>query len=362
MRILLLACLLCLQAFQGLARAQQNESNTSELIPQNLLGLVHAPEVYQELGLSDQQTRQLEGLFAAIDGDWFRARITPAAEQRATIAGLEQRVRLWFSQNTTPEQQQRLQQIELQSLGMRMLLRPDIASRLKLDAGQQATLLQLAEKVNATAEEFLNASRNNKSTEEQKQAVAAAAQAEQQALKTVVQPEQLQLLKQLLGKTFDTMQLKRIYPMAPEFVPVEDWINSDPLTLKELRGKVVLVHFYAFQCHNCHANFPHYKKWHEEFPEDEVVVIGIQTPETPRERDPAAVRAAATERAMEYPILIDLESKNWGAWANTMWPTVYVIDKQGYLRHWWQGELNWQGATFDKTIHELVKNLIQEQS
>lgn len=117
-------------------------------------------------------------------------------------------------------------------------------------------------------------------------------------------------------------------------------MNSKPLTLKELRGKVVLVHFYAFQCHNCHANFEIYRRWHDQLRSKGVEVVGIQTPETPTERDPAAVKSAAAERKLEFPILVDLESKNWAAWGNTMWPTVYVIDKNGYIRHWWQGELN----------------------
>ncbi len=285
-RLAWLGFIACLLSVGQPLLAWERDGNASALIPQNLLGLVHAPEVYQELGLSAQQIAQLEGLFAAIDGDWFRARIQIPDKQRASIAKLEDRVRLWFSQNTSPEQQRRLQQIELQSLGMRMLLRPDVASKLKLDANQQDTLLKLANKVNAAATALLEASKTGKVSEEQKQAVTGAAQEEQQALTQVVKPEQLQVLKQLVGKTFDTMQLKRIYPMAPELLPVENWINSDPLTLKQLRGKVVLVHFYAFQCSNCHANFPHYKKWHEEFPEDEVVVIGIQTPELPRKKIP----------------------------------------------------------------------------
>ncbi|MEZ6074105.1 MAG: redoxin domain-containing protein [Pirellulaceae bacterium] len=131
--------------------------------------------------------------------------------------------------------------------------------------------------------------------------------------------------------------------MAPELIPVEHWLNSKPLQLKELRGKVILIHFYAFQCHNCHANFKHYNTWQEEFGGDQVVVIGIQTPETSTERDPQAVTAAAKERGFQFRYSSTSESANWKAWSNTMWPTIYVIDKQGYIRYLWQGKLNWQG-------------------
>jgi len=133
------------------------------------------------------------------------------------------------------------------------------------------------------------------------------------------------------------------------------------VTMASLKGNVVLVHFYAFQCHNCHANFGIYRRWHDELTAKGVVVVGIQTPETKSERDPDAVKAAAAERDLKFPVMVDLESKNWNAWGNTMWPTVYVVDKQGYLRHWWQGELNWKGATADKTIEDLVETLLAEK-
>ncbi|HAC90510.1 MAG TPA: hypothetical protein DCF63_07725 [Planctomycetaceae bacterium] len=67
------------------------------------------------------------------------------------------------------------------------------------------------------------------------------------------------------------------------------------------------------------------------------------------------------KKGFEFPVLIDLKSENWNAWGNTMWPTVYVIDKKGYIRSWWQGELNWQGATGDKSIENLVDELLAEK-
>ncbi|MDB4368693.1 redoxin domain-containing protein, partial [bacterium] len=188
-----------------------------------------------------------------------------------------------------------------------------------------------------------------------------AQQAEQQVFTSVLKPEQIAKLRELVGQEFDTNGLKRIYPRAPELIASKHWLNSKSLTLAELRGKVVLLHFYAFQCHNCKANFDVYRRWHEKYG-DKVVVIGIQTPETALERDPLAVTRAAGKEDLKFPILIDLESANWKNWSNTMWPTVYVIDKQGYLRQWWQGELRWQGATGDQAIEKLVGELLSESS
>ena len=79
------------------------------------------------------------------------------------------------------------------------------------------------------------------------------------------------------------------------------------------------------------------------------------------ERDPEAVKNAASERDLKFPIMVDLASENWKAWSNTMWPTVYVIDKNGYIRQWWQGELNWNGATGDEIIHKLITELLEEE-
>lgn len=343
------------------AQVESSRTETQGLVPRQLLGLVHAPEVHRELKLSPNQVRELEHLFSSIDSEWFRARNLPAEQQFATIQRLETTVRQWFQTYGSQAQRERVRQLEYQAQGIRMLLRPDLGQQLGLDAGQVSQLTELARRTHQAGVERNKARMRNEVSEEIQQSWSAANQAEQNALNSVVRPEQLRTLSQLLGEKFDVTQLKRIYPMAPELVPVENWINSRPLTLEQLRGKVVLLHFYAFQCPNCHANFEHYQKWHDEFG-DQVVVLGIQTPETAMERDPKAVEMAARERGLEFPILVDLASENWKAWANTMWPTVYVIDKKGYIRQWWQGELNWNGATGDQTIHALITELLEESA
>ena len=132
--------------------------------------------------------------------------------------------------------------------------------------------------------------------------------------------------------------------------------------LEQLRGKVVAVHFYAFQCINCQRNFPHYKAWHDDYGDKDLVIIGIQTPETSPERQIDRVTAAVKQDAMEYPVLMDAQSSNWAAWNNTMWPTVYLIDKQGFIRRWWQGEMNWQGTPGEQQMRETIEQLLAEKS
>ena len=333
-----------------------------QLIPRNLLGLIHAPEIHKELELTKEQISKLQQLFKEIDGTWFRSRILPSENQKPIIEKLEQRVFQWFAQNTSDSQQRRLGQLDIQSQGIRMLLRDDLKHQLNLGQDQYQALLSLAQATHKVQLELNQANARGTAAEQLEIALREAAAKEKEALKKVVREDQLQKLGALMGERFDTSRLQRIFPMAPELVQVKHWINSEPLTLRQLRGKVVLVHFYAFQCHNCQANFEHYRRWHENLKEKGVVVIGIQTPETQREQDPSAVRSAAAKQDLLFPILVDLDKANWKSWANTMWPSIYVIDQDGYLRHWWQGELNWKGATGDQTIDRVVQQLLSEST
>jgi peroxiredoxin len=90
------------------------------------------------------------------------------------------------------------------------------------------------------------------------------------------------------------------------------------------------------------------------------VVLGIHTPETSHERDAANVRSDTQKAGLTFPILIDNEKQNWNAWGNSMWPSVYLIDKQGYIRYWWFGELNWRGANGEELLRQRIGELIRE--
>lgn len=357
-----LACIVALliTTQRNLAGQETNDAYDN-LVPQYLLSLVHAPEVHKDLKLSDKQVGDLEGLLQRIDGKWFPARILPVDQQRAVTRELESQVWEWFGHAATVDQRQRLRQLECYAQGERMLLRSDMAKRVGLQSSQHQKLATLARAADESKLALASIQFGDPQLKSLQDKMEKATKAERDGLKKIVRPEQWQKLKSFLGDPFDPTRLKRIYAMAPEFAPVEHWINSSPLTMGELRGKVVVVHFYAFQCHNCHANFGIYRRWHKDLTDKGVVVVGIQTPETSRERDADAVKAAARERDLKFPILIDLNSDNWKAWGNTMWPCVYVVDKRGYIRFWWPGELNWKGAAGDKTIEETIDSLLAEK-
>ncbi|HMP17386.1 MAG TPA: redoxin domain-containing protein [Gemmatales bacterium] len=148
---------------------------------------------------------------------------------------------------------------------------------------------------------------------------------------------------------------------APEFFNVTEWVNSKPLKLSELRGKVVVVHFFAFSCINCIHNYPWYKEVQEKYKDSEVVLIGIHTPETENEYNIERLRKKLEEAGLTHPVAVDNDKANWNRYGNRIWPCVYLIDKKGNGRFRWDGELKWQGAKGDVVMHEKIHLLLKEK-
>ena len=120
-------------------------------------------------------------------------------------------------------------------------------------------------------------------------------------------------------------------PTAPEFDGLGAWINSEPLTLARLRGKVVLVEFWTFDCINCVHVIPHVKQWHERYRDDGLVVVGIHTPEFDNERMTANVETAVKRFGIDYAVAQDNDYTTWSAYANRYWPAMYLIDQDGRI-------------------------------
>ena len=349
--LMVVTVLFCAGSKRALAQAVDAEP----MIPQNLLKLVHTPEVQKELGL-EGDARLLE-LLREIDRVWWPSRILPEQKQTETTRELEKRLLDALSKILSPAKIRRLRELETQSQGTRALLRADVVEAVGLDARAQQTIRAAFLETDSLARQ-LNEKRGGDADLEKQ--LREARDKELSLLNGLLTTAKRQEFGKLIGEPFSMASLKRIYPLAPELIDSEEWTGTARTSLESERGKVVLVHFYAFQCHNCVANFKHYNRWHETLSKKGVTVIGIQTPETSAERDLQLVQKAAKEQGFRFPVLIDLKSSNWDAWGNTMWPTVYVIDKNGYIRSWWQGELNWQGATGDQTIETLVDELLME--
>lgn len=127
---------------------------------------------------------------------------------------------------------------------------------------------------------------------------------------------------------------------APEFAGIEKWLNSDPLTLQSLRGKVVLVDFWTYTCINCIRTLPYVTRWYQQYKDQGFVVIGVHTPEFPFERSTKNVSQAMERLGIKYPVAQDNRYATWDAYRNQYWPAAYLIDKQGNIvyRHFGEGK------------------------
>jgi peroxiredoxin len=358
----LFAAPLVVHGQQSPITAEKVDPKAEVLVPQVLLGLLHAPEVQRELGFTTrEQRRQLEEVLGKVDGEWWRARNLPFHDRRRAILQCERTVRDWLFLHVDRATLERLEQLELRAQGERALLRRDLADDLRINKTTALKMIALAATTDAAVARLEMATREGEETSPLKSEADETRQREHRALLDLLSRSQQVEYHRRLGPEFDTARLSRIFPLAPELVDSPHWINTAPLSIRQLRGRVVILHFYAFECVNCQRNLPIYQKWHNDWSERGVTVLGIQTPETENEKQVTAITEAARRDGLTYPVLVDLEAKNWKAWGNTMWPTVYVIDADGYIRQWWQGELRWQGARGDDQLTKMVEGLLAER-
>ncbi|PKB81852.1 MAG: hypothetical protein BZY88_05695 [SAR202 cluster bacterium Io17-Chloro-G9] len=139
---------------------------------------------------------------------------------------------------------------------------------------------------------------------------------------------------------------------APDFQGIHRWINSEPLSLKELRGRVVLVDFWTYTCINCIRTFPHLKDWQRKYADKGLVIVGVHAPEFEFEKITENVAASASGFGLEYPIAQDNDFATWRAYNNRFWPAKYLIDKEGVVRYTHFGE--GQYLQTEEKIRELL--------
>ncbi len=146
-----------------------------------------------------------------------------------------------------------------------------------------------------------------------------------------------------------------VYGKAPEFVGNERWFNTPgerPLTLPQLRGRVVLVDFWTYSCINCIRTFPYLKAWDERYRQDGLTIVGVHSPEFPFEREAGNVEAAIRENGIRYPVAQDNELDTWNAYGNQYWPAEYFVDARGRVRYAHFGEGEYEEK--ERVIRELL--------
>lgn len=117
----------------------------------------------------------------------------------------------------------------------------------------------------------------------------------------------------------------------PEFQGISQWLNSAPLSIADLKGNVVLIQFWTFACINCQRTLPYITKWHEQYADQGLKVIGIHTAEFAFERDANNIKRALKQHKITYPVPVDNEYKTWNAYDNQYWPHLFLADHQGLI-------------------------------
>jgi thiol-disulfide isomerase/thioredoxin len=130
------------------------------------------------------------------------------------------------------------------------------------------------------------------------------------------------------------------------------WLNSPPLTVQDLRGKVVLVDFWTYSCINCLRSLPYVKAWAQKYKDQGLVVIGVHAPEFAFERNIDNVKKAVHDLGVDYPVAIDNNYAIWRALNNQYWPAHYFVDAKGQIRYHHFGEGDY--AESEKVIQQLL--------
>jgi len=138
-----------------------------------------------------------------------------------------------------------------------------------------------------------------------------------------------------------------------------EWINSAPLTLAGLRGKVVLIDFWTFECWNCYRSFPWLNAVEARYRDQGLVAIGIHTPEFEREKVISSIRDKVREFKISYPVMVDNDHAAWNAFENRYWPAFYLIDRQGQIQAIYAGETH-VGDQQAKRIEAQIESLLAQ--
>jgi thiol-disulfide isomerase/thioredoxin len=157
-----------------------------------------------------------------------------------------------------------------------------------------------------------------------------------------------------LSSTKISIESLQNYGPAPNVQGISAWINSPPLNISQLKGKVVLIDFWTYSCINCIRTIPHLNAWYNAYGNNGLVIIGVSTPEFQFEHNYTNVYSAVERFGIKYPVALDNNYSTWDAYNNQYWPADYLIDKNGDIRYVSFGEGNYNQT--EAVIRELLQN------
>ncbi len=163
-------------------------------------------------------------------------------------------------------------------------------------------------------------------------------------------------IDRLVGREEGVVEASKLddYGPAPEFAGIAAWLNSRPLTLADLRGKVVVLDFWTYSCINCLRTLPYVKRWYDAYADAGLVVVGVHTPEFAFESVRANVQRAVRKFGITHPVALDNDYATWDAWGNRYWPAKYFIDRRGRVRfaHFGEGRYEQSEAVIRTLLGE----------
>jgi thiol-disulfide isomerase/thioredoxin len=139
---------------------------------------------------------------------------------------------------------------------------------------------------------------------------------------------------------------------APALKESPEWINSPPLKLDALKGKPILLTFWAFDCPYCAEALPYVSQWHEKYSADGLVVIGVHTPRNDKERDVKLLREAVVQKGIKYAVVADNKYEIWGDYLGNVWPSHFVIDQKGVI------QLSHSGTGRYEDTEKMIRKLL----
>jgi thiol-disulfide isomerase/thioredoxin len=141
----------------------------------------------------------------------------------------------------------------------------------------------------------------------------------------------------------------------PDFVGIQEWLNTAPLKIADLRGQVVLVQFWTLGCINCQRTFPAMAAWQRQYASKGLKIIGVHSPEFAYERDISNIRQAMKKYNLTYAVAVDNQFKTWKAYENRYWPHLFLADRQGRLQYDHIGE-----GAYDRT-EQTIRQLLAKR-
>jgi thiol-disulfide isomerase/thioredoxin len=139
---------------------------------------------------------------------------------------------------------------------------------------------------------------------------------------------------------------------APELKGGDAWINSPPLKLEQLRGKVVLIDFWAWDCPFCAQAMPHIKELYDKYAKDGLVIIGVHVPRIDYEKDIPKIKEAVAKKDIKYPVVVDNKYQIWSDYLCNTWPSHFVVDQDGVIQLSHSGTERYEDT--EKVIQRLL--------